>query len=66
MTNRNATKSERIELDAGMAAANQALADRTRFELGPEAWAEFCDVLDRPVVSKPRLRKLLIEPGLLD
>ena len=53
-------------LDAGMAAANQALADRTRFELDPEAWAEFRDQLDRPVAAEPRLRKLLIEPGLLD
>ncbi len=52
-------------LDAGINAANQTLADRSRFELSPEKWLEFQAALDRPVSAKPKLRKLLREPGLL-
>ena len=53
-------------LDAGVAAANQTLADRTRFELGPENWLEFQAALNRPVTERPKLKKLLSERGLLD
>jgi uncharacterized protein (DUF1778 family) len=52
-------------LDAGINAANQALADRTRFELSEENWLAFQAALDRPVTAKPKLQKLLSEPGLL-
>ena len=52
-------------LDAGIVAANQTLADRTRFELPPEQWLAFQAALDRPVRKRPRLQKLLSEPGLL-
>ena len=52
-------------LDAGVNAANQTLADRTRFELGAEQWQAFQTALDRPVNAKPKLKKLLSEPGLL-
>ncbi len=52
-------------LDAGITAANQTLADRTRFELGPQQWEAFHAALDRPVIAKPKLKKLLSEPGLL-
>ena len=52
-------------LDAGINAANQTLADRTRFELGSEKWLAFQTALDQPVGAKPRLKKLLSEPGLL-
>lgn len=52
-------------LDAGIAAAHQALADRTRFELPAEQWQAFQAALDRPVAPKPKLKKLLSEPGLL-
>jgi uncharacterized protein (DUF1778 family) len=53
-------------LDAGIIAANQTLADRTRFELAPEKWREFLAALDQPVSAKPKLRRLLSKPGLLD
>ena len=53
-------------LDAGITAANQALADRRRFQLDETSWAAFQQALDRPVQSKPRLAKLLAEPGVLD
>jgi len=52
-------------LEAGIAAANQTLADLRRFELAPGKWAAFQAALDRPVKAKPRLRKLLTRPGLL-
>lgn len=52
-------------LDAGVTAANQALADRRRFVLDDERWQAFQQALDRPVQAKPRLKKLLTEPGVL-
>jgi uncharacterized protein (DUF1778 family) len=52
-------------LDAGIIAAKQTLADRTRFELSPEKWLEFQAALERPVSAKPKLKKLLSKPGLL-
>jgi uncharacterized protein (DUF1778 family) len=52
-------------LDAGVVAANQTLADRSRFDLPPEKWLAFQAALDRPVRAKPKLKKLLTEPGLL-
>lgn len=53
-------------LDAGITAANQALADRRRFQLDDAQWEEFQQALERPVQSKPRLAELLDKPGLLD
>lgn len=54
-------------LDAGIIAANQTLADRTRFELSDEQWLAFQAALDQPVSAKPKpkLKKFLFEPGLL-
>lgn len=53
-------------LDAGVTAAAQMLADRRRFELDDAQWQAFQELLDRPVQSKPSLKKLLREPGVLD
>lgn len=53
-------------LEAGIIAANQTLADRLRFELTQEKWDAFQAAMDRPVKSKPKLKALLNEPGLLD
>jgi uncharacterized protein (DUF1778 family) len=52
-------------LDVGVTAANQALADRRHFTLNDEQWQAFKDALDRPVNTKPRLKKLISEPGVL-
>ena len=52
-------------LDAGVIAANQALADRRHFVLNDAQWAAFQQALDRPVQAKPRLKKLLSDPGIL-
>ncbi len=53
-------------LDAGVTAAAHALADRHQFLLSEAQWQAFQEALDRPVLSKPRLKKLLQEPGVLD
>ena len=53
-------------LDAGVTAANQALADRRHFVLNEAQWQTFQQALDRPIQAKPRLRQLLSEPGVLD
>jgi uncharacterized protein (DUF1778 family) len=52
-------------LDAGIHAANQTLAERTRFALSEDQWLAFHTALDQPVRAKPKLKKLLSEPGLL-
>ena len=52
-------------LEAGIVAANQTLTDRLRFELSPDKWDAFQTALDRPVTTKPKLKKLLSEPGIL-
>ncbi|MCK7578292.1 MAG: DUF1778 domain-containing protein [Chromatiales bacterium] len=52
-------------LDAGVTAATQTLADRRHFVLSEAQWQAFQEALDRPVQSKPRLHKLLREPGVL-
>jgi uncharacterized protein (DUF1778 family) len=52
-------------LEAGIIAANQALADRQRFELDEEEWKAFEKALDRPVQEKPRLKELLLNSGTL-
>ncbi|MFT4193578.1 DUF1778 domain-containing protein [Ottowia sp.] len=52
-------------LDAGVTAAAQALADRRHFSLDEAQWQAFQEALDRPVQTKPRLKKLLREPGVL-
>ncbi len=52
-------------LDAGVTAATQTLADRRQFTLDKAQWQAFQEALDRPVQSKPRLKKLLREPGVL-
>jgi uncharacterized protein (DUF1778 family) len=52
-------------LEAGIIAANQALADRQRFELDEEEWKAFEKALDRPVQEKPRLEELLLNSGTL-
>ncbi|BCU07987.1 DUF1778 domain-containing protein [Allochromatium tepidum] len=53
-------------LEAGVIAANQTLADRRHFTLNEEQWRAFQEALDRPVKARPRLEKLLNEPGVLD
>ena len=48
-------------LDADVAVASQALADRRQFSLDEAQWQAFQEALDRPVQIKSRLKKLLRE-----
>ena len=64
-------KTERIALsefvlDAATTEAEHVLADRTRFELPEADWSPFVELLDRPPQDKPRLRRLMTEPSVLD
>ena len=52
-------------LDAGVTAAAQTLADRRQFVLNEVQWQAFQEALDRPVKTKPHLKKLVCEPGVL-
>jgi uncharacterized protein (DUF1778 family) len=49
---------------SSQAAAEAALAERTRFLLPPEKWREFNAALDSPPREVPRLRKLFSEPAV--
>ena len=53
-------------LRASIARAEDVLADRREFRLSPERWNAFVEMLDRPPVEKPRLRRLLSEPSILE
>ena len=53
-------------LTATLAHARDVLADRRLFELGDVAWADFLEVLDRPVSRNPRLEKLFAEQSPFD
>ncbi len=53
-------------LDSACANAEHVLADRNRFVLDDEAWRDFMAALDRPVTDKPRLKRLLTEPSVLE
>jgi uncharacterized protein (DUF1778 family) len=53
-------------LEQGVAAAAGTLADRRLFLLDEDRWQAFLKALDQPVKHRPRLQRLLTEPGLLD
>lgn len=53
-------------LEAGINAAEETLIERRLFQLDDEQWQAFQEVMDRPVVSKPRLAKLLAEKSVLE
>jgi uncharacterized protein (DUF1778 family) len=53
-------------LEAGINAAEEALADRRLFRLDDEQWEAFNAALDRPVAAKPRLARLLSEKSVLE
>ncbi len=62
-THKNVTE---FLLEAGIKAAEDALADRRMFRLDDQRWKEFQNILDRPVVDKPRLARLLSEKSVLE
>ena len=51
---------------AAVAHARDVLADRRVFSISAADWTEFLAVLERPVVHKPALEKLLAGPSIFD
>lgn len=51
--------------EAGIAAAEDALADRRVFRFDARRWRVFQEVLDRPVADNPRLARLPVERSAL-
>jgi uncharacterized protein (DUF1778 family) len=53
-------------LQAATRRAEDLLADRRRFRLGAQEWAELVAMLDRPAADRPRLARLLAEPSVFE
>ena len=53
-------------LRASLARAEDVLADRLEFRLPPDHWNAFVELLDWAPVEKPRLRRLLTGPLILE
>ncbi len=53
-------------LESACTKAEEAMADQVHFVLSPRQWKAFDDALERPARVKPRLRKLLTEPSVLE
>ena len=53
-------------LSASVTEAEIALSQRTRFVLDSDRWQKFIETLERPVTSKPALKKLLSQPSALE
>jgi uncharacterized protein (DUF1778 family) len=62
----SATTVSDFVLRASIARAQDVLAERREFRLPPDRWDAFVAMLDRPAVARPRLRRLLTEPSVLD
>jgi uncharacterized protein (DUF1778 family) len=53
-------------LESALTRADSVLADRQVFRLDPDRWSAFMAALDAPRKPRPRLTRLLNEPGILD
>ncbi len=53
-------------IDAAVSEAERVLADRTRFVLGDDRWAEFVALLERPVRDNPGLAKLFAKQSVFE
>ena len=53
-------------LESACTRAEDILAEERHFSLSPDRWKAFVSALDRPMQLKPRLRKLLSEPSVLE
>jgi uncharacterized protein (DUF1778 family) len=62
----SATTVSDFVLKASLERAEDVLADRRDFRLPDDQWTAFVALLDRPPIDKPRLRRLLTEPTVLD
>lgn len=62
----SATTVSDFVLRASLARAEDVLADRREFRLASDRWDAFVAMLDRPVTDRPRLRRLLTQPSIID
>jgi uncharacterized protein (DUF1778 family) len=53
-------------LESACTKAEEAIADQVHFLLSGKQWKTFNEALERPARVKPRLRKLLTEPSILE
>ena len=53
-------------LESACTKAEESIADQVHFVLSPKQWKAFNEALERPARVKPRLRKLLTEPSILE
>jgi len=53
-------------LKSALARADEILADRRVIKMNDEQWTAFMAALDAPPKPRPRLKRLLTEPGILD
>jgi uncharacterized protein (DUF1778 family) len=53
-------------LESACIRSEETLASKRHFEFNPVQWRAFLRALDRPAKAKPRLRRLLSQPGILD
>lgn len=53
-------------LRATLAHAEEVLADRRVFRLPEDRWVAFVSLLDEPSIDRPRLRRLLTTPSILE
>lgn len=63
---RQATTVSDFVLESACSRAEDILTEERNFELPPDRWKAFVSALDRPVQLKPRLKKLLTEPTVLE
>jgi uncharacterized protein (DUF1778 family) len=62
-TNKTVTK---FLIESALTEAAEVLADRRMFFLREKQWQEFMAALNAPTVPMPRLKKLLLEPSILE
>jgi uncharacterized protein (DUF1778 family) len=53
-------------LESACTRAEEAIADQVHFLLSAKQWRAFNEALERPERVRPRLRKLLTEPSILE
>lgn len=56
----------RYVVESACRQAEMDLADRRHFTISAQRMEAFIEALDRPVRDKPRLRRLLAEPSVLE
>ncbi len=53
-------------LESACTRAEETIADQVHFVLSDKQWKAFTEALERPAKVRPRLRKLLSEPSILE